>query len=71
VAAPADYALFAFGGTDPVRRTEALQMKRRGAPVAWSISAFGLLYADVEHHHFIFSHCAASDQGSWARPGTD
>jgi N-methylhydantoinase A len=50
-----DYALFAFGGNGPLfaaGMAEALQMKRIVVPPSPGVfSAFGLLYADVEHHY--------------------
>ena len=52
---PRDYALFAFGGNGPLfaaGMAEALQMKRIVVPPSPGLfSAFGLLYADVEHHY--------------------
>jgi N-methylhydantoinase A len=52
---PRDYALFAFGGNGPLFATgmaEALQMTRIVVPPSPGLfSAFGLLYADVEHHY--------------------
>jgi N-methylhydantoinase A len=49
------YALFAFGGNGPLfaaGMAEALQMKRIVVPPSPGLfSAFGLLYADVEHHY--------------------
>jgi N-methylhydantoinase A len=52
---PRDYVLFAFGGNGPLfaaGMAEALQMKRIIVPPAPGLfSAFGLLYADVEHHY--------------------
>jgi N-methylhydantoinase A len=52
---PRDYALFAFGGNGPTfaaGMAEALRMKRIVVPPAPGLfSAFGLLYADVEHHY--------------------
>jgi N-methylhydantoinase A len=52
---PRDYALFAFGGNGPLfaaGMAEALQMTRLVVPPSPGLfSAFGLLYADVEHHY--------------------
>jgi N-methylhydantoinase A len=52
---PRAYALFAFGGNGPlfaVGIAEALQMRRIVVPPSPGLfSAFGLLYADVEHHY--------------------
>ena len=52
---PHDYALFAFGGNGPLfaaGMAEALQMKRVVVPPSPGVfSAFGLLYADVEHYY--------------------
>jgi N-methylhydantoinase A len=52
---PRDYALFAFGGNGPLfaaGMAVALQMKRIVVPPSPGLfSAFGLLYADVEHHY--------------------
>jgi N-methylhydantoinase A len=52
---PRDYALFAFGGNGPLfaaGMAEALQMTRIVVPPSPGLfSAFGLLYADVEHHY--------------------
>src|SRR5882724_8535909 len=52
---PREYALFAFGGNGPLfaaGMAEALQMKRIVVPPSPGLfSAFGLLYADVEHHY--------------------
>jgi N-methylhydantoinase A len=52
---PREYALFAFGGNGPLfaaGMAEALQMKRIVIPPSPGLfSAFGLLYADVEHHY--------------------
>jgi N-methylhydantoinase A len=52
---PRDYALFAFGGNGPLfaaGMADALQMKRIVVPPSPGLfSAFGLLYADVEHHY--------------------
>jgi N-methylhydantoinase A len=52
---PRDYVLFAFGGNGPLfaaGMAEALQMKRIVVPPSPGLfSAFGLLYADVEHHY--------------------
>jgi N-methylhydantoinase A len=52
---PRQYALFAFGGNGPLfaaGMAEALQMKRIVIPPSPGLfSAFGLLYADVEHHY--------------------
>jgi N-methylhydantoinase A len=52
---PRDYALFAFGGNGPLfaaGMAEALHMKRIVVPPSPGVfSAFGLLYADVEHHY--------------------
>jgi N-methylhydantoinase A len=52
---PRDYALFAFGGNGPLfaaGMAEALRMKRIVVPPSPGLfSAFGLLYADVEHHY--------------------
>ncbi|MGK7870362.1 hydantoinase/oxoprolinase family protein [Falsiroseomonas sp. E2-1-a20] len=51
---PRDFALFSFGGNGPLfacRMAEALGMRRVMVPPAPGLfSAFGLLYADVEHH---------------------
>jgi N-methylhydantoinase A len=50
-----DYALFAFGGNGPLFAAglaEALHMRRVIVPPSPGLfSAFGLLYADVEHHY--------------------
>jgi N-methylhydantoinase A len=52
---PRDYVLFAFGGNGPLfaaGMAEALRMKRIVVPPSPGLfSAFGLLYADVEHHY--------------------
>jgi N-methylhydantoinase A len=52
---PRHYALFAFGGNGPLfaaGMAEALQMTRIVVPPSPGLfSAFGLLYADVEHHY--------------------
>jgi N-methylhydantoinase A len=52
---PRDYALFAFGGNGPLFAAglaEALHMRRVIVPSSPGLfSAFGLLYADVEHHY--------------------
>jgi N-methylhydantoinase A len=52
---PRDFALFAFGGNGPLfacRMAEALSMTRVVVPPSPGLfSAFGLLYADVEHHY--------------------
>jgi N-methylhydantoinase A len=52
---PRDYTLFAFGGNGPLfaaGMAEALQMKRIVVPPSPGLfSAFGLLYAEVEHHY--------------------
>src|SRR6516162_1183738 len=52
---PRDYALFAFGGNGPLFAAglaEALSMRRILVPPSPGLfSAFGLLYADVEHHY--------------------
>jgi N-methylhydantoinase A len=52
---PRDYALFAFGGNGPVfacAMARELGMQRIVVPPAPGLfSAFGLLYADVEHHY--------------------
>jgi N-methylhydantoinase A len=52
---PRHYALFAFGGNGPLfaaGMAEALQMKRIVVPPSPGLfSAFGLLYADIEHHY--------------------
>ncbi|HEX9867803.1 MAG TPA: hydantoinase/oxoprolinase family protein, partial [Candidatus Tectomicrobia bacterium] len=52
---PRDYALLAFGGNGPLfaaGMAEALQMRRIVVPPSPGLfSAFGLLYADVEHHY--------------------
>jgi N-methylhydantoinase A len=52
---PRAYALFAFGGNGPLfaaGMAEALQMRRIVVPPSPGLfSAFGLLYADVEHHY--------------------
>jgi len=52
---PRDYALCAFGGNGPLfgaGMAKALQMKRIIVPPSPGLfSAFGLLYADVEHHY--------------------
>lgn len=52
---PRDYALFAFGGNGPLfaaGMAEALQMTRILVPPSPGLfSAFGLLYAEVEHHY--------------------
>lgn len=52
---PRDYALFAFGGNGPLfaaGMAEALRMTRVVVPPSPGLfSAFGLLYADVEHHY--------------------
>jgi N-methylhydantoinase A len=52
---PRDYTLFAFGGNGPLfaaGMAEALQMTRIVVPPSPGLfSAFGLLYADVEHHY--------------------
>jgi N-methylhydantoinase A len=52
---PRDYALFAFGGNGPLFAAglaEALHMRRIIVPPSPGLfSAFGLLYADVEHHY--------------------
>jgi N-methylhydantoinase A len=52
---PRDYVLCAFGGNGPLfaaGMAEALQMKRIVVPPSPGLfSAFGLLYADVEHHY--------------------
>ena len=52
---PRDYALFAFGGNGPVfacAMARELGMRTIVVPPAPGLfSAFGLLYADVEHHY--------------------
>jgi N-methylhydantoinase A len=52
---PRGYALFAFGGNGPVHAVElagSLGITRVLVPVAPGLfSAFGLLFADVEHHY--------------------
>ncbi len=52
---PREYALFAFGGNGPLfaaGMARALEMTRVVVPPAPGLfSAFGLLYADVEHHY--------------------
>jgi N-methylhydantoinase A len=52
---PRGFALFAFGGNGPVHAVElarSLGMPRVVVPVAPGLfSAFGLLFADVEHHY--------------------
>jgi N-methylhydantoinase A len=52
---PRDYALVAFGGNGPVfacAMAQELGMRRIIVPPAPGLfSAFGLLYADVEHHY--------------------
>jgi N-methylhydantoinase A len=52
---PRDYVLLAFGGNGPLfaaGMAAALQMKRIIVPPSPGLfSAFGLLYADVEHHY--------------------
>jgi N-methylhydantoinase A len=52
---PRDYTLFAFGGNGPLFAAglaEALHMRRIIVPPSPGLfSAFGLLYADVEHHY--------------------
>ncbi|WP_372624199.1 hydantoinase/oxoprolinase family protein [Falsiroseomonas sp.] len=52
---PRDFALFSFGGNGPLfacRMAEALGMTRVVVPPSPGLfSAFGLLYADVEHHY--------------------
>jgi N-methylhydantoinase A len=52
---PRDYTLFAFGGNGPLFAAglaEALHMRRVIVPPSPGLfSAFGLLYADVEHHY--------------------
>jgi N-methylhydantoinase A len=52
---PREYALFAFGGNGPLfaaHMAAALEMRRIVVPPAPGLfSAFGLLYADVEHHY--------------------
>ena len=52
---PRDYALFAFGGNGPIfaaTLARALSMRRIIVPPSPGLfSAFGLLYADVEHHY--------------------
>jgi N-methylhydantoinase A len=52
---PRDFTLFAFGGNGPLfaaGMAEALQIKRLVVPPSPGLfSAFGLLYADVEHHY--------------------
>lgn len=52
---PRQYVLFAFGGNGPLfaaGMAEALQMSRIIVPPSPGLfSAFGLLYADVEHHY--------------------
>ena len=52
---PRRYAMFAFGGNGPLfaaTMAAALHMKRILVPPAPGLfSAFGLLYADVEHHY--------------------
>jgi N-methylhydantoinase A len=52
---PRDYALFAFGGNGPLFAAglaEALYMRRIIVPPSPGLfSAFGLLYAEVEHHY--------------------
>jgi len=51
---PREFALFAFGGNGPLfapGMAQALEMRRVVVPPAPGLfSAFGLLYADVEHH---------------------
>jgi N-methylhydantoinase A len=50
-----EYALFAFGGNGPLfaaGMARELEMRRIVVPPAPGLfSSFGLLYADVEHHH--------------------
>jgi N-methylhydantoinase A len=62
---PRDYALFAFGGNGPLfaaGMAEALQMKRIVVPPSPGLfSAFGLLYADVEHHYSRTFRCLVGD----------
>jgi N-methylhydantoinase A len=52
---PREYVLFAFGGNGPLFAAvmaRALEMRRILVPPAPGLfSAFGLLYADVEHHY--------------------
>jgi N-methylhydantoinase A len=52
---PRGYALFAFGGNGPVHAVElarALDVKRAIVPISPGLfSAFGLLFADAEHHY--------------------
>ncbi len=52
---PRDFALFAFGGNGPLfacRMAESLGMTRVVVPPSPGLfSAFGLLYAQVEHHY--------------------
>ena len=52
---PRDHALFAFGGNGPVfaaSMAQALPTRRIVVPPSPGLfSAFGLLYADVEHHY--------------------
>jgi N-methylhydantoinase A len=52
---PRGYTLFAFGGNGPVHAVgvaRALDMRRVVVPVSPGLfSAFGLLFADVEHHY--------------------
>jgi N-methylhydantoinase A len=52
---PRDYTLFAFGGNGPLFAAglaEALHMRRIIVPPSPGLfSAFGLLYAEVEHHY--------------------
>src|SRR5262245_25653841 len=62
---PREYALFAFGGNGPVfaaGMARALEMTRVIVPPAPGLlSAFGLLYSEVEHHYV----------RTWRRPARD
>jgi N-methylhydantoinase A len=52
---PRGFSLFAFGGSGPVHAVEmarSLDMRRVVVPISPGLfSAFGLLFADVEHHY--------------------
>ena len=69
---PREYALFAFGGNGPLHAAgmaRALEMTRVLVPPAPGLfSAFGLLYAEVEHHYvrtWRRPHATAWTRPSW------
>ncbi len=62
---PRNYVLFAFGGNGPMfaaGMARAIGISRVVVPPAPGLfSSFGLLYADVEHHHSRTFRCLLSD----------